>query len=61
MAGISMNRREITNVLKHNGFIYERSHGGHDIYKRGGQMAVVPRRPNALICQKYIREYDLKV
>lgn len=62
MAGVQYKRREFTRILRDNGFRYVRTSGDHDIYKRyPGETAVIQGNPNALICRKYIQEFDLKI
>lgn len=60
MARKQYKRREFVKILHNNGFIYIRSSGGHDIYKKEWMTASVPCHPNALICNNYIRKYELK-
>ena len=59
MAGIPMSRRKLERLIMKKGFIYVRSNGEHNIYKRGRDVAVVPVTVNPLISQKYIREFEL--
>lgn len=54
-----VNRRDLVNLLLKNSFKYVRTRGGHYIYKRGEDTAVVSIRQNEVITARMIKEYNL--
>ena len=54
-------RKEIISIIHNNGFTYERSNGGHDIYVKQGKHISIPRNEvNPMIWRRLMRENDIK-
>lgn len=54
-------KRECIKIVKNNGFIYIRSKGGHDIYKRNNETLSVPSNYiNPMLFRRLMREHNLK-
>lgn len=56
-------RRDFIRILIDNGFVYDRTRGDHEIYKRGKQHISVPYRTdlNRMLTRRLIKEYNLKI
>lgn len=53
--------KEFISVLSHNGFVYERQRGSHQIWKRGDERISVPvLKLNKMMARRFIKEYGLK-
>ena len=54
-------RREILKIIQNNGFIYSRSTGGHDIYKKGERVISIPSNDiNPMLFRRLMKENNLK-
>lgn len=54
-------RREFVRLVRHNGFEYIRSRGGHDIYyNKEGRHISIPHTLVDVIARRLIRENNLK-
>lgn len=55
--------REMKQILKDNGFVLDRTKGGHAIYVRNGKHISIPngRQPNQMMFQRLVKENDLKI
>ena len=54
-------RKECLSIIKNNGFVYDRSSGGHDIYKRNGKTLSVPSNDiNPMLFRRLMREHNMK-
>ena len=57
----NFSRREKLLIVKNNGFVYDHSTGGHDIYVRGSEkLALVANETNPLIFRRLMKEFNLK-
>lgn len=54
--------KKFIQLLKKNGFVYDRSSGNHDIYVRNGSHISVPYdvEINAVLARRLIKENNLK-
>ncbi len=52
--------KELKKLLLKNGFEEVRTSGGHTIYKRGDSTVAVNVRLNRMVCQRIIKENNLK-
>lgn len=54
-------RKECLAILKNNNYVYERSSGGHDIYKKGDKTLSVPsKKINPMLFRRLMKEFNLK-
>lgn len=54
--------RECLSIIRKNGFIYDHSTGGHDLYKRGNRTISLPSREiNPMMFRRLIKENALIV
>ena len=54
-------RKECLLIIKNNGYVYNHSTGGHDIYKKGDKTLSVPSNNiNPMMFRRLMKEYDLK-
>ena len=54
-------RKECLAIIKNNGFVYDHSSGGHDIYKRNGQTLSIPSNTiNPMLFRRLMREHNMK-
>ena len=54
-------RREKLAIIKNNGFVYDHSTGGHDIYVRGSEkLSLVANETNPMIFRRLMKEFNLK-
>lgn len=53
--------REFIQILKKNGFTYNRSKGDHLIFKRGIKTITINRGLNRMVAQRLIKENNLEV
>ena len=54
-------RRECLQIIKKNGFVYDHSTGGHDLYKRGGKTISLPSREiNSMMFRRLMKENNMK-
>ena len=57
----TFSRRECLSILKYNGFVYERSTGDHNIYKRGKEtLSITANKINPMIFRRLMKEFNLK-
>lgn len=55
------NYREFAKLLKANNFIAERHSGSHTIFVREGRHISVSRNMNRMICERLIKENNLRI
>ena len=54
-------RRECLLIIKNNGFVYDHSTGGHDIYVRGKEkLSMVANETNPMVFRRLMKEFNLK-
>ena len=54
-------RKECLAIIRNNGFMYDHSTGGHDIYKNGTQtLSVSSAKINPMLFRRLMKEYNLK-
>ena len=54
-------RKECLAIIKNNGFVYDRSSGDHDIYKRNEKHISIPARQiNPMLFRRLMRENNMK-
>lgn len=54
-------RKECIRIIRNNGYIYDHSTGGHDIYKKGARILSVPSNEiNPMMFRRLMKEYNLK-
>lgn len=54
-------RKECMRIIKNNGFIYDHSTGGHNIYKKGEMTMSLPSKQiNPMLFKRIMKEYGLK-
>lgn len=53
--------REFSKILEDNGFVLDHISGSHYIYKRNHQHLSINLKPNPCVCQRLIKEYNLKI
>ena len=54
-------RKECVSIVKNNGFIYDHSSGGHDIYVRGKEkLVLVANNNNPMMFRRLMKEFNLK-
>lgn len=56
-----MTRRRFEQLLNKNGYEFVRSKGSHFIYKKGGDIVVIPLRLNRMIGRRLIKEHRLSM
>ena len=63
MSTTTYNKRDVQRILKNNGWKFERKTGSHCIYgnANGQHITVTVDRPNKMVFQRLIKEYNLKV
>jgi len=58
---INYSQKEMLAIVKNNGFMYDHSTGGHDIYVRGKEkLSLVARGTNAMVFRRLMKEHNLK-
>lgn len=54
--------KEFSEILRNNGYFLDRISGGHHIFvNNDGHHISVPLHPNVCICQRIIKENQLKI
>ena len=54
-------RDECVRIIQNNGFVFDHSNGGHDIYKRNGVHLSVPaKHVNPMLFRRLMRENNMK-
>ncbi len=62
MARKVYNVRECLMIIKKNGFVYDHSTGGHDMYRRGNRTISLPSNNiNPMLFRRLIKENELIV
>ena len=57
----TFSRRECLAIVKNNGFVYDHSTGGHDIYVRGNEkLSLVANETNPMVFRRLMKEFNLK-
>ena len=56
-----MKRKDLVDLLKKAGFVFDRHGGGHDIFKRGNEIEIIPRHKeiNEALAKLIIRKRGL--
>lgn len=54
-------RRECLQIIKNNGFVYDHSTGGHDIYIRGKEkLSIAANEINPMVFRRLMKEFNMK-
>ncbi len=54
-------RKECLRIVKNNGFVFDHSTGGHNIYKRNGKTLSLPSvNINPMMFRRLMREHNMK-